>query len=115
MSTVNPLRGEIWQVNLNPTVGREQAGIRPALVVSANPLNRSLAELVVVVPITSKSKGIPFHVQIDPPEGGVKTTSYIKPEDIRSISKQRLVRRWGSVSATTMTTVADMLRVTLEL
>jgi mRNA interferase MazF len=115
MPTMNPLRGEIWQVNLNPTIGREQSGIRPALVVSANRFNRSLAELVVVVPLTSKSKGIPYHVQIRPPEGGIKTTSYIKPEDVRSISKQRFVRQWGNVSAATMTEVADMLRVTLDL
>ena len=115
MPTINPLRGEIWQVNLNPTVGREQAGVRPALVVSANPLNRSAADLVIVVPITSKAKGIPYHVPIRPPEGGVKSISYIKPEDIRSISKQRLVRPWGNVSSATMTAVADMLRVTLDL
>ena len=67
-----PLRGEIWLVDLDPTRGREQAGKRPALVVSANAFNKGPADLVVVLPITSKAKGIPLHVRVDPPEGGVK-------------------------------------------
>lgn len=115
MQIINPLRGEVWQASLDPTVGREQAGTRPVLIVSTNSLNRGPADLVIVLPITSKSKGVPLHVKVDPPEGGIKSISYIKPEDIRSISKQRLVRRWGSVSAAVMTEVADRLRITLEL
>lgn len=115
MQNLEPLRGEVWQVNLNPTQGREQQGIRPALVVSANPFNKGAAELVVVVPLTSKAKGIPLHVRIEKPEGGVTTTSYAKPEDVRSISKDRLVKRWGAVSATTMAKVEDSLRILLEL
>ena len=42
---IEPLRGEIWNVNLDPTKGREQRGIRPALIVSHNMFNRSAAEL----------------------------------------------------------------------
>jgi mRNA interferase MazF len=110
-----PLRGEIWHVNLDPTKGREQRGVRPALVVSHNSFNRGAAELVVVVPLTSTFRGIPLHVKIDPPEGGVKNTSYAKIEDVRSVSKERLAKRWGSVSAATLAAVADRLRVLLDL
>lgn len=45
-----PRRGEIWQVDLNPTVGREQQGSRPVLVVSQDDFNRS--GLALVCPIT---------------------------------------------------------------
>lgn len=106
-----PLRGEIWEVDLNPTQGREQAGQRPALVVSADQFNRSRAELVIVLPITSQDKGIPFHVRIDKREGGVMKTSFVKPEDVRSISKDRLIARWGKVSPATLHEVEDRLRL----
>lgn len=111
----DPLRGDIWNVNLDPTRGREQRGIRPALIVSHSTFNRSAAELVVVVPLTTTFRGIPLHVRIDPPEGGVKRVSYAKVEDVRSISKDRLTNRFGSVSARTLAEVADRLRVLLDL
>jgi mRNA interferase MazF len=115
MNRIEPLRGEIWTVNLDPTRGREQAGSRPALVFSTNAFNRGPAELIVVIPITSKAKGIPLHVTVQAPEGGIKTVSYIKTEDIRSISKDRLGKRWGSVSQQTLHEVADRVRILLEL
>ncbi len=115
MNRVEPLRAEIWTVNFDPIQGREQAGSRPGLIFSTNAFNRSPAELIVVIPITSKSKGIPWHVEVSPPEGGVKITSYIKTEDVRSVSKMRLGKRWGKVSPQTMAEVAERLRILLEL
>jgi mRNA interferase MazF len=44
--------GEVWDVNFDPTVGREQADIRSALVVSVDLFNEGPAELVVAIPIT---------------------------------------------------------------
>lgn len=111
----NPLRGEIWMVDLNPTRGREQRGKRPALVVSTDLFNEGPAGLVIVLPVTSKDKRIPFHVPIDSPEGGVKCQSFIKCEDVRSVSKDRFSKRWGTVSRATMDAVADRMRILLEL
>lgn len=110
-----PLRGEIWLVTLDPTVGREQAGRRPALIVSDDLFNQSHAALVVVLPITSKSKGIRSHVPVAPPEGGLSAQSYIKCEDVRSISIERLERRLGKVSAGTMNEIENRLRIILVL
>ena len=62
-------------VRLDPAKGREQAGQRPALVLSVDLFNHGPADLVVVLPITSKAKGIPFHVSIKPPNGGLKLKS----------------------------------------
>lgn len=115
MKGAPPSRGEVWMVNLNPTLGREQAGMRPALVASVDPFNHGPADLVVVLPITSKDKRIPLHVAVDPPEGGLTTRSFVKCEDVRSISRQRLTRKLGAVDAATMKEVEDRLRIVLGL
>jgi mRNA interferase MazF len=111
----DPSRGEIWLVDLNPSRGHEPAGIRPGLVVSVDPFNHGPAGLAVLLPLTSVAKGIPFHVEISPPEGGVKVKSFVKCEDVRSIAKERLARRWGKVSASTLAAVEDRLRILLGL
>ncbi|MDH6098056.1 type II toxin-antitoxin system PemK/MazF family toxin [Anabaenopsis sp. FSS-46] len=108
-------RGEIWTVDLNPVRGHEQAGKRPCLVISVDLFNRGASGLVVVLPVTSKDKGIPFHVTVKPPEGGVKIQSFIKCEDVRSISVERLEKRWGTVSPEILTLVEDRLRILMGL
>ena len=115
MTSPLPSRGEIWEVNLNPTRGHEQAGIRPALVVSVDTFNHGPAGLVVVLPVTTTARGVPFHVPVSPPEGGVKRPSFIKCEDVQSISRERLIAPWGSISGTTMNVVEDRLRILLDL
>ena len=115
MNAPKPSRGEVWLVNLNSTRGHEQAGIRPALVVSTDGFNHGPAGLVVVLPLTTTWRGIPLHVPMAPPEGGVRQQSYAKCEDIRSISTGRLMERWGAVSVDTMALVEDRLRILLEL
>jgi mRNA interferase MazF len=110
-----PSRGEVWLVDLNPVRGREQAGRRPALIVSVDEFNHGPAGLIVALPITSRAKGIPWHVALEPPEGGVRVRSFVKCEDVRSISKERLLERWGSVTAETMAQVEDRLRILLGL
>lgn len=115
MIPLTPVRGDVWLLNLNPTRGHEQAGTRPALIVSVDLFNQGAAGLVVVLPITSKAKGIPFHVEIAPPEGGLTQTSYVKCEDIRSVAKERLIQRFGEVSAHTLAEIEDRLRILLNL
>jgi mRNA interferase MazF len=111
----DPRRGEIWYVDFDPTRGHEQSGRRPALVVSTDGFNTSAAELVVVLPLTTKQKGIPWHVAINPPEGGVKRASFAKCEDVRSIAKERFDRRLGKVSMKTLNDVKQRLRILFEL
>jgi len=108
-------RGEIWLADLNPVRGHEQAGRRPVLVVSVDPFNQSRADLVVVIPITSTLRPIPFHVVVQPPEGGLTNPSALLCEAVRSISKDRLVTRWGTVSPASMSQVEDRLRILLHL
>ena len=111
----HPARGEIWGVDLSPVLGHEQGGQRPALVVSVDAVFSCPSEWVVVLPLTSKAKGIPFHIEIQPPEGGVKQVSYVKCEDVRSISRERLRERWGTIDDTTLLHIEDRLRILLNL
>ena len=108
-------RGDIWLADLNPVRGHEQAGHRPVLIVSVDAFNQSRADLVVVIPITSTLRPIPFHVVVQPPEGGLTNPSALLCEAVRSISKDRLVTRWGTVSPATMSQVEDRLRILLRL
>jgi mRNA interferase MazF len=108
-------RGEIWLVDLNPVRGHEQAGKRPCLIISVDLFNQGASGLVVVIPITSKAKNIPFHVEINPPEGGLKIQSFIKCEDVRSISVERLEKCWGAISPEIMTEVEDRLKILMGL
>ena len=115
MTDILPARGEVWYADLGETRGREQAGNRPALIISIDGFNGGPAELVIVVPLTRTDRGIPYHVKVVPPEASLSATSFIKCEDIRSISKEWLCRRLGRVSVTTMLEVADNLQTLLGL
>jgi mRNA interferase MazF len=110
-----PARGEVWLAELNPVRGHEQAGQRPVLVVSEDLFNRGPAGLVIVLPVTSTLRPIPSRVRLSPPEGGLKIDSDVLCDAIRSISKERLLVRWGMVRSEIMEEVADRLRILLRL
>ena len=102
-------------VDLSPTRGREQSSLRPALVLSVDTFNHGPAELVIVVPITKTKRGIPTHVLVPAGEAGLTFDSYIKCEDLRSISKDRLVRRMGDVTYPRIEGVQRYVRLLLGL
>jgi mRNA interferase MazF len=111
-----PRRGEIWLADLNPTRGHEQAGRRPVLIVSTDAFNHGPASLVFVVPLTRTGRGIPIHVPVEPPEGGLTARSYVLCDALRSIAKERLIGPpWGAVTRTTLHKVEDVLRILLDL
>jgi mRNA interferase MazF len=110
-----PDRGEVWLIDFSPTIGREHSGMRRGLIISVDTFNHGPAELIVVIPLTSKRKGIPLHVRISPPEGGLTMDSYAKCEDLRSVSKIRLSRKLGRVNADTVAAVEDRLRILIGL
>lgn len=110
---MSPRRGEVWLVDFGDPVGREQSGRRPAVVVSADPLNQSRAGVVIVVPTTSTPRGMPSHVEIDP--NGSDEVTYAKCEDLKSISDHRLIGRLGAVNDEVTFQIARALRFLLEL
>ena len=108
-------RGDVVMVDLDPNVGHEQGGQRPALIISADTLNRSPVGLVIVAPITGTDRGIPAHVKVPAPEGGLTKASVIMADQIRTVSRLRVARRLGAVSSSTMDQVEDRLRLVLDL
>lgn len=90
---------EIWQADLNPTKGSEQAGFRPVVIISGNLMNQYL-NVVIVCPLTSKVKSYKGHVVLQPnAENGLTSPSEILNFHVRSISKDRLVKKIGIITA----------------
>ncbi|MBA3605855.1 MAG: type II toxin-antitoxin system PemK/MazF family toxin [Actinomycetota bacterium] len=108
-------RGEIWLVDFGSPVGREQAGRRPAVVVSADPLNESRADVLIVVPCTTTRRGLRSHVELDQVTSGLDAVSYAKCEDVKSISAQRLLVRLGYAPFEAMFEITRSLRFLLDM
>jgi mRNA interferase MazF len=109
-------RGEVWLADLNPTSGREQSGQRTVLVVSADSFNQSPADLVIAVPFTTRMRGIPAHVEVRPPDGGLRDLSFAMCEQLRALAAYRLTSGpFGNVSPAVLRTVEDRLRLLLAL
>jgi mRNA interferase MazF len=105
----------VWLVDFGEPVGREQSGRRPAVVISADPLNESRAGVVIVVPTTTTPRGLPSHVEIDPVSSGLDEVSYAKCEDVKSVSEQRLIARLGTVPDAVLFEISRVLRFLLHL
>jgi len=108
-------RSETWIVDFGEPVGREQAGRRPAVVVSADALNESRAGVVIVVPTTTTRRNLPSHVEIEPGISGLDAVSYAKCEDVKSVSANRLVSRLGQVTEETVFQIGRILQFLLDL
>jgi len=90
-------RGEIWLVNLDPTVGSEIQKSRPCVIVSPAELNDHL-RTVIVAPMTSKGFAAPFRI----PVTHAGTEGLILLDQLRTVDKVRLVRKMGALSAKTL-------------
>ncbi len=92
-------QGEIWLADLNPTKGSEQAGTRPVVIVSGNMLNEHLG-IIIVIPLTTKIKNFKGNPVLTPNKSnGLKEESEMLVFHVRSVSKDRLTRQLGSISA----------------
>jgi mRNA interferase MazF len=113
------LRGEIWQVNLDPTEGSEANKQRPAVVVSNDRANATASRLgrgvITVVPVSSNiSRVYPFQVLLSSPSTGLNVGSKAQAEQIRSVATQRLLRRVGRISPGELAELDEALRLHLE-
>ncbi|MDP7701339.1 type II toxin-antitoxin system PemK/MazF family toxin [Mycobacterium sp. TY815] len=114
------LRGEIWQVDLNPTRGSEANKVRPAVVVSNDRANAIASRLgrgvVTVVPVTSNVTTVyPFQVLLTGGAMGLVVDSKAQAEQVRSVAAERLRRRLGRVSGAELAQLDDALRLHLDL
>ena len=92
--------------------GHEQAGVRPALVLSPEVINRYYNTVMVAAITSSPQEGdIPIEVTIQAPEGGLTRDSRIMLLQTRFIDKSRIIGRYGNVSEDTMAKVDAVLRI----
>ena len=92
-----PKRGEIWFVNLDPTIGAEIKKTRPALIIS-NDINNQYADTVTLLPISDKGEKIyPFEVYLPAKFFGLTKESKVKCQQIRTVDKRRLAKFMGVV------------------
>ena len=91
-------RGEIWLVDLNPTRGSEQKGIRPCLVIS-NDITNMYAPTVCTIPLTSNLSGqkFPINIVLKKEDTGLKVDSLLLCGQIRTVAKERLERKLTTV------------------
>jgi mRNA interferase MazF len=110
-------RGDVYDVDLDPAEGSEQAGRRPIVIVSRNAINAG-SNVVVGVPLTTHRSGrrlYPSHVVLKAPEGGLSAGSVALCEQVRALSKTRLARRRGALSAPAMARIERGLLIALDL
>jgi mRNA interferase MazF len=114
------LRGEVWQVDLDPVRGSEANKQRPAVIVSNDRANAAATRLgrgvVTVVPVTSNIRKVyPFQVLLSATTSGLAVDSKAQAEQVRSIATQRLLRRMGRISAAELAHLDEALRLHLAL
>jgi len=99
------MRGEIWLVNLDPTIGSKIRKTRPCVVVSPAEMHDHL-RTVIVAPMTTKSHAAPFRIGLT--HGGRK--GLILLDQLRAVDKARLAKKMGAVSARSLTLVLMTLQ-----
>ncbi|MBI2494222.1 MAG: type II toxin-antitoxin system PemK/MazF family toxin [Candidatus Rokubacteria bacterium] len=90
-------RGDVWEADLGPIGGGEQAGARPVVVAQTDDL-QTLATTV-VIPLTSslRQAGFPTTVKLEPGEGGLGKTSVALCHQLRVLDRRKLIRQLGTL------------------
>ncbi len=102
------LRGEVYWADLNPVRGREQAGLRPVLVISHEVFN-ARSGTVIALAITSQPQRAGFPVTLPLETVRLPKPSWVKIGQVRTLSTERLGRRLGVVSPEEVARVIDGL------
>lgn len=110
-------RGEVWKVNLDPTIGAEIQKIRPCVIVARDALAR--LPLTIIVPITEwddRYAGAAWHIPIDSmPENGLDKKSSADTFQVRSVSNERLIETIGELPVEVMDQINYGLAISLAL
>ena len=110
-------RGEVWLINLDPTVGAEIKKTRPAVIVNDDAIG--ILPLKVIVPVTEwkdRYAVAPWLVRLEPDaENGLDKPSAADAFQVRSVAQERFVRRLGRLSDTAMQEITKALAVVLSI
>ena len=106
-----PLRGEIWNVQFNPSIGAEIQKLRPAVVMNVAQVGR--LPLCIVVPVTDWKPifaQASWFVYLAPtPENGLAKASGADAFQIKSVSETRFLRKVGEISEAEVNTIAEAI------
>ena len=109
-------RGDIYYADLSPVVGSEQGGIRPVLIVQ-NDVGNRFSPTVIAAAITSQKykTNLPTHIRVNADGCGLAKDSIVLLEQVRTIDKQRLKEKMGSLDTGSMGRVDKALSVSFGL
>lgn len=102
------LRGDIRWANLDPTLGHEQSGLRPVLVLSQNVFNER-SGTVIAVALTSQRPGAGFPLTLELSNPNLPKKSWAKISQIRTLSVQRLGKKLGKATAEELAEIIEGL------
>lgn len=109
-------RGIVVLVELDPTLGHEQPGVRPCIAVSDPAVNVDQRfPLIAVVPVTGTPGEGALYPSLAPGASGLMKTSYVLTDHVRSIDKRRIRRTYGQVSAVELASIDQALELFLGL
>jgi len=110
-------RGEIYDARLEPVEGSEQGGTRPVIIVTRDAIN-AYSPVVLAVPCTTyqtAKRVYPTQVLIQSPDGGLTNDSIAMADQVRVLSKTRLLRLRGMLSDEVMLLLNQALLIALDL
>ena len=113
---MNVRRGDIYYADLSPVIGSEQGGIRPVLIVQNN-IGNKFSPTVIAAAITSQQSkaNLPTHIPLHADSSGLAKDSVVLLEQVRTIDKQRLKEKMGTIDSTAMNRVDKALSVSFGL
>ena len=109
-------RGDIWLVNLDPTVGHEIQKQRPAIIIQNN-LGNKYSPITIVAPITSQGtdKIYPIELLLTDENSGLKKESKALFNQIRAVDKRRLIKKIGKLTEETAENMNEAIKISLGL
>jgi mRNA interferase MazF len=113
----NIKRGEVYFADLgDETVGSEQGGLRPVIIVQNNKGNKYSPTTIVITITTRKKTALPTHVSINgDEENGLKCNSIALCEQIRTIDKIRIKNKIGNVDTKTLNKIMNAVSISLAM
>jgi mRNA interferase MazF len=109
-------QGEIWEIDLNPTIGAEIQKVRPAVIINDDAIGA--LPLRIIVPVTGwkiQFEDALWMVKINPdPENNLTKVSAADSFQIRSVSTSRFVKKLGTVTIETLERIKEALKIVID-
>ena len=103
-------QGDIIKTDLDPTIGHEQAGYRPAVVIN-NAFHSRASNMILICPVTNTDRGSPLHVKLE----RLTTTGFVMCDQIRSVDlKERKYKVIEAVDEDTLWEICDIVKGSID-